>query len=91
MSPLFCRICCGVQETFEKMGLLARDLLNDCCRGRCSQRSSSIKKKKKKKTVYKNSQYSQDDLLIVLVSIFYPESTTLIQNKNDAETWISQF
>ena len=91
MSPIFCRICCGVQETFEKMGLLARDLLNDCCRGRCSQRSSSIKKKKKKKTVYKNSQYSQDDLLIVLVSIFYPESTTLIQNKNDAETWISQF
>ena len=91
MSPMFCRICCGVQETFEKMGLLARDLLNDCCRGRCSQRSSSIKKKKKKKTVYKNSQYSQDDLLIVLVSIFYPESTTLIQNKNDAETWISQF
>ena len=49
------------------------------------------KKKNKKKTVYKNSQYSQDDLLIVLVSIFYPESTTLIQNKNDAETWISQF
>ena len=91
MSPIFCRICCGVQETFEKMGLLARDLLSDCCRGRCSQRSSSIKKKKKKKTVYKNSQYSQDDLLIVLVSIFYPESTTLIQNKNDAETWISQF
>ena len=91
MSPIFCRICCGVQETFEKMGLLARDLLNDCCRGRCSQRSSSIKKKNKKKTVYKNSQYSQDDLLIVLVSIFYPESTTLIQNKNDAETWISQF
>ena len=91
MSPIFCRICCGVQETFEKMGLLARDLLNDCCRGRCSQRSSSIKKKKKKKTVYKNSQYSQDDVLIVLVSIFYPESTTLIQNKNDAETWISQF
>ena len=90
MSPIFCRICCGVQETFEKMGLLARDLLSDCCRGRCSQRSSSIKKKKKK-TVYKNSQYSQDDLLIVLVSIFYPESTTLIQNKNDAETWISQF
>ena len=91
MSPIFCRICCGVQETFEKMGLLARDLLNDCCRGRCSQRSSSIKKKKKKKNFYKNSQYKQDDLLIVLVSIFYPESTTLIQNKNDAETWISQF
>ena len=45
----------------------------------------------KKKTVYKNSQYSQDDLLIVLLSIVYPESTTLIQNKNDAETWISQF